>query len=58
MMADVKKAIEAAEKKLLDNAVSEAHGCVFCAINLPRLTTVSDQWIHRAPQGIVPCTRS
>lgn len=56
-MADVKRATEAAKQKLVDDAVSEAHGCVFCAINIPRLTTMSDAWVHRTPDGIVPCTR-
>jgi hypothetical protein len=58
MMADLKQATKAAEKALLDSALEKSGGCIFCASDLsPRLTTVSDAWVHRTAQGIVPCAR-
>ncbi len=52
---DLEHALKAEGYEPTDHAGS--CGCVFCDMALPRLTTISDAWVHRTSQGMKPCTR-
>lgn len=54
----LKRAIAEAKATQRKKLVEGSCGCIFCDIDLPRLTTVVDIWVHRTAQGIMPCTRT